>query len=105
MDVMFFAKLREDVGAGNCSVSFAELGLQGFQSLEQVLSAMLSKPELSNLSRLNLGALKSAYDAQSVSQSRPKLLASVNQCLVDDFSLACVDDDAEVAFFPPVSGG
>ena len=109
MDVMFFAKLREDIGVGHCSVSFAELGLEGLQSVDQIIQALLANAHLGHFDGMDLQVLDALYAAALKSntgpQARPKLLASVDQCLADDFFLACINNDSEIAFFPPVSGG
>ncbi|MCK5880653.1 MAG: MoaD/ThiS family protein [Sinobacterium sp.] len=101
MNILFFAKLREDVGLASCSVSFSELGLEGAQSVQSVINALLLHSGIDALSGANLSALS----ASSGEAKSAYVLASVDQSLVDNFDKPCVCCESELAFFPPVTGG
>jgi molybdopterin synthase sulfur carrier subunit len=79
--VRYFAALREALGV---------------QETVQVPGA----PTLGNLRDQLIAS--SAHHAEALRRDRP-LRCALNQILVDESAL--LDDGAEVAFFPPVTGG
>ncbi|MEJ6670664.1 MAG: MoaD/ThiS family protein [Pseudomonadales bacterium] len=82
MKILFFAALRETMGQSE---------------IEIVLDRAITVGELKTRIKLPNGAT-----LNEASQDQP-LMAAVNQEMVDDFAIVAVD--AEVAFFPPVTGG
>ena len=82
MKVLFFAGLRE---------------LMGESVIELEIDTSLTVAELKTLIRLPTGESLASW---SQSQS---LLAAVDQAMGSDATV--VDPGAEVAFFPPVTGG
>lgn len=105
MHILFFAKLREDVGMDACSVSLNELGLSGACSANQIILALQLNNHLSCLEGANFSVLGAHLSSDQHAQAGPKLLASVDHELVEDFNFSCINDDSELAFFPPVTGG
>lgn len=87
IEVLFFGKLRETMGAANWQLDLKSLG--GEPTAEQVLEAAFS----------HFGAGRQDLTADS----RKGLRCAINQNM-SDFS-ARVEDNDEVAFFPPVTGG
>jgi sulfur-carrier protein len=82
INVLFFAKLREDVGMG-----FIELPAAGLRNIADVVKA--------------LGVAKGERMAEALMAKN--IIVAINH-EVADFTAAVHDGD-EVAFYPPVSGG
>ncbi|WP_144395379.1 molybdopterin converting factor subunit 1 [Pleionea sediminis] len=78
--VLFFASLREKVGCD---------------------SMIFSLDDVTTVAELKKALIK--YDPQFIPVLEGKVLSAVNQELVNDNFK--IPDDAEVAFFPPVTGG
>ena len=82
MKVLFFAGLRE---------------LMGESVIELDIDTSLTVAELKTLIRLPTGESLASWS------QRQSLLAAVDQAMGSDATV--VDPGAEVAFFPPVTGG
>ncbi len=81
INVLFFAKLREDIGIG-----FVELPAAGLRNIADVVKA--------------LGVAKGEHITEAL---KADIIVAINH-EVTDF-MAAVHDGDEVAFYPPVSGG
>jgi|TARA_R100000306_G_scaffold62518_2_gene71741 sulfur-carrier protein len=87
IEVLFFGKLRETMGAASWQIDLSKLGPA--PTADEVLSAAFD--------HLAQGRENLAAD------TRKGLRCAINQNMTD-FS-ACVEDHDEIAFFPPVTGG
>ncbi|GAA3945296.1 MoaD/ThiS family protein [Allohahella marinimesophila] len=86
IEVLFFGKLRETMGAASWQLDLGTIGSE--PTAEQVLAAAFDY----------FGG-----EEASTADSRQGLRCAINQSM-SDFS-ARVEDNDEVAFFPPVTGG
>jgi|SaaInl1SG_22_DNA_1037389.scaffolds.fasta_scaffold00619_15 molybdopterin converting factor subunit 1 len=82
INVLFFAKLREEVGENKLSINLEEFSSATIKDLFDDLST--------NYKRLSL--------------YKGEIKAALNQEMVKDWNIKISDGD-EIAFFPPITGG
>ncbi len=83
IEVLFFAKLREDLGVSHLSVE--------------------SRPEITTVASLQQWLVDQHGESWAAILNDNNIIRAVNQQVVElDYEVA---DGSEVAFFPPVTGG